>query len=93
MAICKYLDLSTAHITYGDNMRLTSGGGVGVRCCSHDHGFIVFINSEYAREDIEASGLSIDFLNVYLYAIKNGCDLVNFDSDGEIIDGLAVNNW
>jgi len=92
MSICKYLDLSTAHITEADSKLLEEDNGLPFRVLSDEFGF--FVSSANASDDeLKNAGLSDDFTAICNHALEKGCLYINLDSDAEIIDGLHVNNW
>ena len=91
MAICKYLDLSTAHMTEADS-KLLENNGLPFRVLSDEYGFFVTA-SNTGNEELKEAGFSDDFLALCEYAFKKDCLSINLDRDAQEIDGLHVNNW
>lgn len=63
---------------------------------AHHYGYIFFVSSELDKEqlekDLEEYGM-IELLPVFLYAVANGCSLINFDRDAETVETLSKFDW
>ena len=85
-----YLDLSTGHVSYEDWLKMKEWNEDSpVRVRHHWCGLImwIFVDCEYYNELPESVKL------VVIYAKANGCWLINFDQDGQIINGLDYYDW
>jgi hypothetical protein len=97
MAIEKYLDLSTAHLTDEDRKILEGPypfGDYGPRLAVHEYGWICYLGEDgQFGEDADQAGMSQHFVNIVRYAIGHGCSLINFDQDGPEIEELPTFEW
>ena len=85
-----YLDLSTGHVSYEDWLKMKEWNEDSpIRVRHHRYGLImwILIDREYYDELPESVKL------VAIYAKANGCWLINFDQDGQIINGLDCYDW
>ena len=96
----KYADVSTSHITVGDDEILT---GLALRSIQGrydslivyptSHGYFVFISSDLEEDKLRGLGLSDDFISVVRLAQSEGNQFVRFDADAETYEGLASHAW
>lgn len=101
MAVYKYLDCSTAHITQRDNALLANIAGNpdshGLRVMDYGEGFIFFVPGKDFLEDYikEArdEGLSKYFTALIKHASKKGCYKLVIDCDGDDLRGFKKHNW
>lgn len=108
MSIMNVLDLSTAHLNTKDSRLLTDAcdyiddhSRCPVRVATHQHGWILFLGDSTALDDkgrgyrdrSKEMGYSDVFVAVLDYAYQHDCQLVNFDADGDVVDGLAVGDF
>lgn len=98
MAIFKYLDLSTAHLsaeTKGD-LDLIDGvnNTTGLTVAKYDYGYFVSVPESVEAVDaprlVTKQMLQADLREVLKFAVMIGCYVVRFDADAEVIDGLPV---
>ena len=85
-----YLDLSTGHVSYEDWLKLQEWNEDSpIRVRHHRYGLImwILIDRKYYDELPESVKL------VAIYAKANGCWLINFDQDAQIINGLDYYDW
>lgn len=92
MSVFKYLDSSTAHISFETNTFLESVAGsnsLGLTIASYEYGFFVSVppNPEY-HEDVPT-----DLRNLLDYARTQGCFIVRLDEAADTIDALPTFNW
>lgn len=88
MAIIKCLDLSTGHVP--ENFAKIK---IPFRRVSHTYGWILFLSTLDDEKD-EKQLANHKFLSeIYKYAKKHDCNIVNFDADAESIDELEKFNW
>lgn len=94
------IDLSTSHMTRQDDEILSHHADTISRLprvSSHQHGYIVFVCSDnvaYQIETLRVRGHSDAFIKIYEAAATDGdCMLVNFDPDGEMVEGLEAFDW
>lgn len=79
LEISKILTLSTAHITEATAKLMEH------HCRRDEYGF--FMSTHYVRWPSE------DLVEVLKFARANGCDYVNLDRDGPVVDELPVYDW
>lgn len=98
--IGKYLDCTTGHITKKDDLLLqaeyrAADGPVSVG--RYLYGMIIFLPFKEEIEDelkkIKEWGYSDDFISLIKYASSKETTLLILDRDGQVIDGLNVNDW
>lgn len=85
MAIFKYLDLSTAHLSVKTREELDLiNNAAGLTVAKYDCGY--FISVPGSMESIgDGHKLPADLREVLKFARTIGCDIVRFDRDAEII--------
>ena len=98
MAIYKYLDASTGHITKEDNALLrqtsTSEDIPGCYVYPYDCGYFIAVYPDVpTEEEKNKSGLSENFFMVVNHARKNGCFLLRLDVDGNELEGFEIFEW
>ena len=86
MAIMKHLELSTSHIT-----EETARSSETCLLTRYDYGAFFYV--PWYGDDLELEGVPDDLAGVFKYAHAKHCDLVRFDVEGDIIDGLPVYAW
>lgn len=96
MPVCKYLDLSTAHITKEDSLRIRDLARP--RVIAHEYGWWIHVPSDPADvadmvEAIRDADMSDDFLAMMHEARNLGCAWINLDQDADHHAALSVNNW
>jgi hypothetical protein len=104
--IRKYLDLSIAHITYGDNQLLTrfSKGdrakilhkqGFNLVVYDYAYGFFIPLTDIVLDNPSTLSlfGYSEALIKLIKYAKKKGCKLICLDRDAEPTDELEKFEW
>jgi len=85
-----YLDLSTGHVSHEDWLKLQEWNEDSpIRVRHHRYGLIMWIPDD--RE--EFNDLPETIRQIAIYAKANGCWLINFDQDGQIINGLDCYAW
>lgn len=107
MAVQKFLDASTRHITQQDNTLLLGlrgdtstldGSLFPIRVIPHTYGWWVNVTSEpgeldeYIRE-LTAAGMSEAFCTLLRYARERECWWINLDRDAEELDDLPTFDW
>lgn len=98
MAIHKYLDASTAHITKEDNALLqqteTSKDVPGCFVYPYDCGYFISVYSDSpSAEEMEESGFSNSFFTLLEYARERECSVLRLDGDGDEIETIPTHNW
>lgn len=98
MAIWKYLDASSAHITREDNALLqqttTSENIPGCYVYPYDCGYFISVYPDSpTEEEKKESGFSENFFKLVEYARKNECYILRIDADGDDIEEFEVFNW
>lgn len=98
-AVNTMLDLSTSHLSAHDAWLLSNRGSHDrPRSVEHEYGWIVFVASdpehvvEVGRE-MRERGHSPGMIRIYECAAALGVMLINFDADGEVIEGVPVHDW
>jgi hypothetical protein len=91
LPIEKSLVLSTGHMpdphTASKNLR-TPELFVNMRHSEHEHGWIVFISKDPYWTEVP------HWLKpIYTLAILEGCSIINFDQDAEVLDCLQTWDW
>ena len=84
--VATMLDLTTGHMPSSD----PDFGGM--RHVSHEYGFIVFVNGD-TDIDKDTAGVPEWIKPAYLLAQKYDCILINFDRDGDQIEGIPSWEW
>lgn len=86
MAIFKYLDLSTAHLSAETCKELDFiDGTTGPTVAKYDCGYFISVPESVEFIDDLGCDLPTDLRNVLRFARKIGCDVVRFDRDAEIL--------
>ena len=98
MAIHKYLDASTVHITKEDNALLqqtvTSEGVPGCYVMPYDCGYFISIYPDApSEEEKKESGYSESFFKIQEYARKHGCEILRLDADGDVLEFMDKHDW
>lgn len=107
MAIRRILDLSTGHITTGDDRLLKAGripkDGTGVEMLEiypMVPGYLLHFlcptydgHLEGLGTTLAEYGYSWSFAHVLDCAYQSGCDFIRLDPDGEVIGSLPLNEW
>ena len=83
-----YLDLSTGHVSHEDWLKMKEWNGP-IRVRHHRYGLIMWVSDD--RE--EFNDLPETIRQIAIYAKANGCWLINFDQDAQIINGLDYYDW
>ena len=91
MAIYKYLDISTRHLSEASRDYLDGGGGQSVIVYPHDYGWWVYAHQEFDGED--ADDVPHDLRDVCAYAVAHECQYIKFDADGDDIEALPTFEW
>ncbi len=89
MAINKYLDLSTAHLTEREASMLTASNVLGVVIVPHTYGAFVNVAAAELGDFSDVPNL----LAVMKFAQANDCTWINFDADGETVATLPTFSW
>lgn len=80
------LDLGTCHMPSND----PDWGSL--RVIEHEHGWVVFVNGDL--EDDEFNDIVPEWARPFMHrATDLDCILVNFDEDGEAVEGLPTWEW
>jgi hypothetical protein len=103
MAVMKVFDLSTSHLNAKDALLLTDAchfvdepATCPVRVTSHNYGWILFLSDKEAKPSKEryvSFGFSEVLFAVSELAYQQGCQFINFDADGDVLDGLPVGDF
>lgn len=80
-AVEKVLTLSTAHMPSGD----PAFGDI--RSVPHHYGALIFLTSD-GGQDVEPW-----LKDIYKFAVEQGCVMVMFDRDAEVVEGFATYEW
>mgnify|MGYP003396161670 CR=1 FL=1 len=103
---CIYAMLSTSHITKDDSVLLTKLSsddsesiekGILLTCYAHPAGY--FMPLDYAVVDysqlllLMAAGYSLAFVQLISRLSDQGVELLQMDSDGEIVDEFPTFDW
>ncbi len=96
----RMIDLSTSHISHEDFRLFGAVRGLTPRTVPHEYGLVVFVasDSRYVQDAVDCMrgvGISKEFIAIYKAAADLGDDvmIINFDRDGDVIDGLPTFNW
>ena len=95
-ALRKAVDLSTAHITKGDNDRLGADRMDYPRCQPHEYGLTIFINSDLDLRDLKRlllKGFSQELTNLIKACMRERALMLNLDRDGAAHMGLPSFDW
>ena len=96
----KYLDCSTGHVTEKDDLLLRvehheDCGPISV--ARYSCGIVVFLPFAEELEDelkkIKEWGYSADLVALVRHAASKEASIIVLDRDGQVIDGLHINNW
>ena len=87
MAVERYLDLSTGHVTRKTMTRIEENDPDYPIITNYPHGAILWV-----PEEIEHS-LPFDLLTVLMYAKGRDCRLVRLDADGDKHTDLTYYGW
>jgi len=99
MAVHRYVDMSTAHITPEDMDILETQENLGVVVYNYPEGVFVYVPPE---EDLPTTlgaaqerGLSDSFCKALTYASQQGAYLLRLDADGDMIEDpqLDFHDW
>jgi hypothetical protein len=108
MAVHKYLDCSTSHVTKEENALLEAAGeleevgssalksALPMRVINHNYGWWVhaYDDDELIKDwDDKVREVAPNLLALLLEARKLGCYWINLDSDGEKLEGFPVFDW
>lgn len=99
MAIYKYLDVSTAHVTEKDMQLLETrkdfANSNPVSAYNYEHGAFVVICEEVTDRALSDFGYSPSFVKLGRYAREHGCATIRLDCDGDKIESSALdtNDW
>ena len=100
MGIENFLDASTGHITYEDNLKLLNDHlAFPTRVIPHEFGWWINVpdlaewNEHILIQDLDEQGYSQGFLNLLKYAAMNGCWWINLDCDAYEVEGIDVFEW
>lgn len=98
MAIYKYLDASTGHITKEDNALLqqtsTSEEIPGCYAYPYDCGYFISVYPDSpTEEEKKESGLSENFFKIVEHARKNNCFILRLDAEGNELEGFDLIDW
>ena len=95
MSIQKFLDLSTGHLPPGDLNRMgdIDRTYIPIRLTSHEYGWSIWLPDQEEIDGIldlleDQCEMTPALRNIFNYAYKYGCWMVNFDQDAERIDEL-----
>ena len=88
-----YLDISTAHLTPATREWLDENTPAQPKCSAitiapYEYGCFTSVPSD--QERIAELECPDDLKGVLAHARKEGCDVVRFDSDADVVDGLPV---
>lgn len=90
MSIHQYLDLSTGHLSE-DTINDWAKDCPYPVIAGYDYGLIVSVPGEgYVDGESEVPA---DLRDVLVYARKQGCTMVRFDSDGDVLEELPYFDW
>jgi hypothetical protein len=103
-AVKRIVELATSHITQEDSIlldRVCDGyqEWVLARIERHEYGWFVFVCSEPAFlidaiASLRRAGFSNEFVNIFeLASAEPDVVLINFDSDGQEVEGLPMFDW
>lgn len=102
MAVYRYLDVSTCHVTQKDMELLLVQGersdGLNVLAYPYDYGAFIPLSSDpdlvaEFEERARERGYSESFFKLIQYARDNELRMVNLDADGDEIEGLDTHDW
>lgn len=63
-----------------------------VRHCEHEYGFIAFVNGDTTEAE-EKRWVPEWLLPLHRLAQQHNCILINFDRDGDAIEGIPTYDW
>lgn len=95
--IKKYLDISTAHLSY-ETMQKLEKNKLGYPRYKYKFGFFMYISSKKElcsgiMTEAQYSRLPQDFLDILRYARKKKCTLICIDQDADVSKHLPVYDW
>ena len=99
MAVYRFVDISTAHVTPEDMELLENQKSLGVVAYNYPEGVFVYVPP---KDDLpttlgaaQESGLSDSFCKALTYASSQGAYLLRLDADGDMIDDpqLDIHDW
>jgi hypothetical protein len=100
MAVRRYLDASTAHITEQDDKLLREGVSGVIYYELSGGGYLIWVSpkehpdmSAELDKQVKRAGLSDAFLGLIRYARQNWCDYIKLDGNGMKIEELPTFNW
>lgn len=98
----KICTLSTIHLTLEDSHFLDMHAGLNnigfdlPRIENHEYGWFIFLASSEDRryaKALKAKGASKALVGIFKLAASQGFSFINFDRDGEEVDGLNRFDW
>jgi hypothetical protein len=99
MAIEKYLDISTGHITYEDSQTLLwKHESFPTRVIAHEYGWWICVYDKKTQKEsvypgMRKQGYSEAFIDMMRMAADANCSWINLDSDGDYLEGLETFDW
>jgi hypothetical protein len=98
-SISKMLDISTGHLTKGDNDLLTEAGegetGNPIVAYIYEYGYLVFVpeKDEGLNQHARMYGYSTTFTRIMNRARELKCKYIQFDGDGIQYDDIETFKW
>ena len=96
MAIYKYLDSSTGHLTASDAKALAANLPDFTTFAKYEYGYFIGVpqNPSFLFPEIRNTwGLSQAFCKLLHYAWEQGCLVIRLDCDADPIDELQTFEW
>ena len=87
---------STGHMTQEDSQHLqgeVDTQGENYRIWPTGYGWVVRLHPDMYQNDLGDLGLSDAIWNVFYFALARGYGAVEFDRDGEFVEGLETFDW
>ena len=93
LEIYKTLVLSTAHISYKDDIKLRDSSiQYFVAYNLDDYGWLIYVDKEYL-DAVDIHSFSKGMRKSIKLAQKNKCSYLKFDRDGNTVDKLPQYDW
>jgi hypothetical protein len=88
MSIEKCFTISTAHMP-----DTAPCFGNGVRACSHEYGWIVFLAGDYDVDESLSPFVEPWLRDIYRHSIEKDCVYIVFDRDAGEAEGFKTYEW
>lgn len=92
MAVYKYLDCSTAHVSFQEKT-LLENHVLPFKVMDHDYGWWLNVQPFVEEDEEELHKRAPNIMRLIKHALELDCNWINLDADAEELEGFPTFDW